>query len=148
MIKKLVSNALLSMVMDKKAREKFNAAREAKRRHKDGDAEPEAATAASPHAAKTKSNTNAPVPAAQRSRPPGGDADDAGELIRQALEEAELELISKRKKKSMTPERQALIEHATAIHRSKSHVLDDLDPEHREKLTFMAMKALDRNFGE
>jgi len=35
-----------------------------------------------------------------------------------------------------------------AIHQSKSHVLDELDSEHREKLTFMALKALDKNFGE
>jgi hypothetical protein len=159
MIKKLVSNALLSMVMDKKAREKFNAAQEAKARAKAGadpkPAPPTVAKAPVPSAADPRSKAPAPSnkalrpsAAAPRVRPPAGEDDDAAELIRQALEEAELELINKRKRKAMTPQRQALIEQAMAIHRSKSHVLDELDPEQRDKLTFMAMKALDPKFGE
>ena len=56
-------------------------------------------------------------------------------------------LIQKRKKQPMTAGRRALIEQAIAIHQEKSHILDDLDQETREKLTFMAMKALDRVFG-
>jgi hypothetical protein len=162
MIKKLVSNALLSMVMDKKAREKFNAAQEAKTRAK-AEADPKAKAALEPaqpapntaSGAAPRAQAKAPVPsrnapskAAARARPPADDEEDAETLIRQALEEAELEFINKRKKKSMTPERQALIEQAMAIHRSKSHVLDDLPPEQRDKLTFMAMKALDPKFGE
>ncbi len=160
MIKKLVSNALLSMVMDKKAREKFTAAQEMKRKQQGGDAVTPAPspTAASPApkgapttAAKAIERTPAPkaaIRAEPRTRPPVDGSDDDAALIREALESAELELISKRQKKTMTPERQALIEQAMAIHRSKSHVLDELDPEHRDKLTFMALKALDRDFGE
>lgn len=160
MIKKLVSNALLSMVMDKKAREKFNAAQEAKARAKaeaDPKPAPPTATKAPIPSAATEPRAKAAAPAgkaprpsvaAARTRPPAGEDEDAAELIRQALEEAELELINKRKRKAMTPQRQALIEQAMAIHRSKSHVLDELDPEQRDKLTFMAMKALDPKFGE
>ncbi len=159
MIKKLVSNALLSMVMDKKARKKLNAVQEQKRRQQGGasaDAEsarPERA-ATKPAASATMAKADraagaeprAPRPA--RTAPPSIDEDDPEALIREALEEAELELIQKRNRKPMTSERQALIDQAMAIHKSKSHVLDDLDSEHREKLTFMALKALDKNFGE
>jgi len=158
MIKKLVSNALLSMVMDKKAREKFSAAQEAKRRPDDADAQPQDRPRAKPKGKARASaepglrDADAPAPGrapapSQTRHPPAGE-DDAEALIREALESAELELVNKRKRKSMTPERQALIEQAMAIHQSKSHLLDELDPEHRDKLTFMAMKALDRNFGE
>lgn len=152
MIKKLVSNALLSMVMDKKAREKFTAAQDEKRRARDGDAPkaPAQDDKAQPSRAPSPTMSNAAAPAKTVApRPPSaGEEDDAEALIREALESAELELINKRKRKSMTPERQALIEQAMAIQRSKSHVLDELDPNDRDKLTFMAMKALDPDFGE
>jgi len=156
MIKKLVSNALLSMVMDKKAREKLNAVQEQKRRQQGGApatderARPERG-AAEPAGTKKPGRTakvEARPPRPARSNPPLIDEDDPEALIREALEEAELELIQKRNKKPMTSERQALIDQAMAIHQSKSHVLDELDSEHREKLTFMALKALDKNFGE
>jgi len=155
MIKKLVSNALLSMVMDKKAREKLNAVQEQKRRQQGGapadeNARPSRPAAKSDAAKKSaraaKAEPSAPRPA--RSAPPLIDEDDPEALIREALEEAELELIQKRNRKPMTSERQALIDQAMAIHKSKSQMLDELDAEHREKLTFMALKALDKNFGE
>jgi hypothetical protein len=153
MIKKLVSNALLSMVMDKKAREKFNAVQDDKRRKRDGLAPAERANNAPDQPAATANTTPAPTPgrepaSAFSASPPRADDDDPEALIREALESAELELIEKRNKKPMTSERQALIDQAMAIHNSKSHILDELDPEHREKLTFMALKALDKNFGE
>jgi len=165
MIKKLVSNALLSMVMDKKAREKFSAVQEAKRRPEDdGEHAPDTSLHGKPQAkAQAKAETNpkanpkarpladdmpgrAPAPSQTR-RPPTAE-EETEALIREALESAELELVNKRKRKTMTPQRQALIDQAMAIHASKSHILDDLDPEHRDKLTFMAMKALDPDFGK
>ena len=143
MIKKFVSNALLSMVVDKKARDKLNAAQDQKTRK------------ATPAPEKTQRRASAPAPAddlpaprpSAASHPPAEDEDTAA-LIREALESAELELIEKRERKPMTSERQALIDQALAIHKAKSHVLDDLDQEDRDKLTFMAMKALDPKFGE
>lgn len=152
MIKKLVSNALLSMVMDKKAREKLNAVQEQKRRQQGGASADADAARSERKAAGAKpdraagAEPRAPRPA--RAAPPSIDEDDPEALIREALEEAELELIQKRNKKPMTSERQALIDQAMAIHKSKSRMLDELDSEHREKLTFMALKALDKNFGE
>ena len=159
MIKKLVSNALLSVVMDKQARDKFNAVQEEKRqRQGDGDAKRQP----SPEpGAKAKVNSNKSKPATKQDRqttspapalpiPPTASINDADAeaLIREALDIIELELIQKRKKKPMTAGRRVLIEQAMAIHQEKSHILDDLDQETREKLTFMAMKALDRVFGE
>ena len=69
-------------------------------------------------------------------------------LIREALKAANIELIHNRDKKPMTAKRKALIEKAMAIHTAKSHILDSLDPKTREKLTFIAIKALDKNLRE
>ena len=55
----------------------------------------------------------------------------------QALDQA-LDSLSTRKK-SMTPERQALINGAVALTKMKANVLDDLAPEQREKLQAMAV---------
>ena len=149
MIKKLVSNALLSIVMDKKAREKYNAVKEAKRLEREDHPLPDRANASPTQLTESTIPTSTPGRAPEfSSSPPRADDDDPEALIREALESAELELIEKRNKKPMTSERQALIDQAMAIHNSKSHILDELDPEHREKLTFMALKALDKNFGE
>ncbi|MBT6095730.1 MAG: hypothetical protein HOH04_12675 [Rhodospirillaceae bacterium] len=152
MIKKLVSNALLSIVMDKKARDKFTAVQEQKKRPRRdaGDEQSTASTKPSNDRPAAKSDAKpAPNPSSRRApSPPSSDEDDTEALIREALESAELELIQKRNKKPMTNERQALIDQAMAIHKSKSHVLDELDAEHREKLTFMALKALDPDLGE
>ncbi len=157
MIKKLVSNALLSIVMDKKARDKFTAVQEQKKRPPGDAADTQPAAKSQKGARSEKPNQADDMPATRSAarlaaktspRPPSADEDDAEALIREALESAELELIQKRKKKPMTSERQALIEQAMAIHKSKSHVLDDLDQEHRDKLKFMALKTLDPDLGE
>ncbi len=42
----------------------------------------------------------------------------------------------------MTAERQALIQEAMAVHKSKSKLLDELSPEQRKKLRILAGKAL------
>jgi len=144
MIKKFVSNALLSVVMDKKARAKFNSLQESKRRGKvpadEPNPEPDADLEIPRMVPEPKSR---PDPAPAPPRPPVDTTDeDPAALIRQALESAEAELTRKQNRKQMSPERQALIEQAMAIHRSKSHILDDLDEEQREKLYVMAMQTL------
>lgn len=156
MLKKFVSNALLSVVMDKEARQKLQDRRS-------GEPAPE----------KTGK-------AASRSRKTGADdssGEDVVDTIAQALAEARAEVSGKKKtasrpaqgslqskrapapdqaprpsrpsapaapaKRESTPERERLIQEAMAIHRQKSHILDDLDPEMREKLMVMAMYAMD-----
>ena len=137
MIKKFVSNALLSVVMDKKARDKFNAAQDAKKRAI-GE------LPASPAIADDDTDIPRviPTPTVAPKPPSGGPADDTAMLVRQALDSAEAELTHRQNRKSMSPERQALIENALAIHRSKAHILDDLDEDQREKLYVMAMQTL------
>lgn len=119
MIKKFVSKTLLSMVMNKPAREKFEAVQEAKR------------------AQKTALKTAAPVPT-----PPAPTAGETANLVREALDTAEKELVAKKARRPMTGGRQALIDEAMLIRRSKAKVLDELDPKQREKLMIMALKSL------
>lgn len=133
MIKKFVSNALLSMVMDKSAREKL-----AKRREPDAPAAPAAAKAG-------------PVDQASDA------AEELARTIEMALADARAESGAQPRQasrpapqparaepaKPMTPEREKLIRDAIMIHRQKTQMLDQLDPEMREKLTVMAMMALD-----
>jgi len=150
MIKKFFSNALLSVVMDKKARDKINALQDSK--SQPAPAETEAASdmdiprflpdkGDQPKAAKHNRPPHIPP-----HRPPAVEEEDPGLLIREALETAERELAQKlnptHKGKPVTPERQALIDQAMAIHQSKSHILDDLDQDQRDKLYVMAMQAL------
>jgi len=129
MIKKFVSNALLSVFMDKQARDKLQA--------------------------KNKPNTS---PQPQPSSPNniadlenqmiGGDPlenmnkDEVAALIRDSLDEAEREIVSSKAKRAANPDRQALIDQALAIQRSKRHIVDELPPDQREKLMFMALKTL------
>ncbi|MEK9726296.1 MAG: hypothetical protein VW405_22800 [Rhodospirillaceae bacterium] len=167
MFKKFVSNALMSVVMDKKAREKVNALRDAQARP-----EPAAKSAKSakprpdpdddseldiprmlpdedrkPRPRQKAAPAAGPAPTPSRTRPPVEvDTDDPATLIRQALESAEEELVRRQDRaknaKPMTAERAALIQNAMAIHRSKAHILDDLPQEQREKLMVMAAQAL------
>jgi len=155
MLKKFVSNALLSVVMDKKARDKLQAVKDSKKRG--AEPAPTDPTVEKPSAASSKEKSELEARADRYgamlagAAPPSGDAveESPDELIRQALESAEAELLNKKRgKKPMTPERQALINQAMAIHQSKTHLLDDLDDESREKLYVMAMEALKDHRGE
>ncbi|MDD9876357.1 MAG: hypothetical protein OXR84_02830 [Magnetovibrio sp.] len=149
MIKKFVSNALLSVVMDKKARAKFNSVRESK--------QPKAAD--EPSTDEPGSDLDIPrmipepgakpptAPKPPAAQPPAGD-DDPELLIRQALDSAEAELGRRKSRPPASPERQALIDQAMAIHSAKKHVLDDLDEDSREKLYVMAMEALKTKTGD
>ena len=149
MIKKFVSNALLSVVMDKKARDKLNALNEKPAEAADDDEMaiprmlPKRATASG----SPKSPQAPSAPRQTAARPPSDlDDDDPATLIRDALTSAEEELERKRnrtyKGKPITAERAALIEQAMAIHKSQSHILDELDQDQRDKLTYMALQAL------
>jgi len=151
MLKKIVSNALLSMVMDKKARDKLGAIRDAKKQRGQGagtdgrqaETTPEVGKPTSPENELASEFARTPPP---RPRAPDGPdvVDDPAELIRQSLDAAEKELLDRQARMGrMTKGRRALIAEAMAIHRSKSHIIDELDPEQREKLKVLAMHALD-----
>lgn len=136
MIKKFVSRALLSVVMDKKAREALDKRRAAK-------AGPDAAPAAGKSKA-TKAKTAATAKAAPT--PPSDDLlDDLPEtLIRQAIGEAEREISRRKTAAGNGPgsERARLIQEALDIQQKKSKLLDELPPAQREKLIVMAHQAL------
>ncbi len=119
MVGKYLSRALLSVFMDKKARQKLDAMR-------DGDTKSpskEQAGTAPQVSAPEPSDPNDPLPET---------------LIRDAISAAERELD---RKKNMPAGRRKLIEEALAIQTGKQKLLDDLPKEQREKLTFMAMHA-------
>jgi parvulin-like peptidyl-prolyl isomerase len=133
MIKKFVSNALLSVFMDKKAREVLKASRA--QRQEPNTKPPDPKT--------VEELENAVVQRAPQNDPMDNmDQDEVAALIRDSLDEAEREIINRKTKKAANPERQALIDQAMAIHRAKRHIVDDLPPEQKEKLMFMALKTL------
>lgn len=134
MIKKIVSDALLSVFMDKKAREKLKASRSAKSNKK---------TLASSAAADAQNVAKGDLPARVEPDPLDNmDKDEITSLIRESLDAAAQEITDKKRKHAANPGRQALIEQAMAIHQSKKHIIDELPEEQREKLLFMAQQAL------
>jgi hypothetical protein len=118
---KFLKRALLSIFIDKSARDKLEAIEAVKK--------------------------GKPLP--QPSAVPVSDDDDDDvlpeTLVRQAIESASAEL---ERKKNLPPGRAALIEQALAIHDSKSKMLDDLPKEQREKLIVMAMHTFGSSFDE
>jgi hypothetical protein len=128
MIKKLFSRALLSMVIDKKARETL----EKRRSAKPGPADPDAG-----------GKVKAPAPAAPG--PTGDPLDDLPEtLIRQAIDEASREVDRRTTAARGGPgsDRARLIQDAIDIQKRQSRLLDELPREQREKLVVMAHQAL------
>jgi len=120
---KFLKRALLSIFIDKNARDKLEAIEAVKR------------------------GERVPAPAAL---PAADDIDDDDDilpetLVRQAIESASAELD---RKKNLPPGRAALIEQALAIHDNKSKLLDDLPDEQREKLIVMAMQTFGSSFDE
>lgn len=117
----IFSRALLSIFMDKSARQKMDAINEAKT------------------AARKGKSTSVSAKASKEPDP----ADDVlpETLIQQAIGQAEAELD---RKKRLPADRQALIEQALSIHDQQSKMLDELPKEQREKLMVMALHA----FGE
>ena len=119
MLKKFVLKALLSFVLDKDARDRLEARKKTK-------------------PAKKKPSPEPPNP--EPVQPPGQTkTEDTRELILDSLRAAEQELAEKPK---MTPGRQALIQQAMNVRRSKEHVLNGLSQEQRDKLYVVAIKTL------
>lgn len=127
MIKKLFSRALLSMVIDKKARQTLEKRRTAK---------------AGPAPAGGSGKAKAPAAA----KPAAGDPlDDLPEtLIRQAIDEATREVDRRTTAARGGPgsERARLIQEAIDIQKRQSRLLDELPQAQREKLVVMAHQAL------
>jgi len=116
MLKKFVSKALLSFVLDKDARDRLEARKNP-----------------SPEPAPEPPNPEPVQPPRQTK------TEDTRELILDSLRAAEQELAEKPK---MTPGRQALIQQAMNVRRSKEHVLNGLSQEQRDKLYVVAIKTL------
>lgn len=119
---KFLKRALLSIFIDKSARQKLDAIDAVKR------------------------GAKAPPPDAAPVKPQLDDDDVLPEtLVRQAIDSASAELD---RKKNLPPSRAALIEQALAIHDDKSKLLNDLPEEQREKLIVMAMHTFGSSFDE
>ena len=116
MLKKFFSKALLSFVLDKDARDRLEARKNP-----------------SPEPAPEPPNPEPVQPTGQTK------TEDTRELILDSLKAAEQELAEKPK---MTPGRQALIQQAMNVRRSKEHVLNGLSQEQRDKLYVVAIKTL------
>ena len=120
MLKKFVSKALLSFVLDKDARDRLEARKKTKPARKNPSPEP----APNPEPVQPTGQTK---------------TEDTRELILDSLRATEQELAEKPK---MTPGRQALIQQAMNVRRSKEHVLNGLSQEQRDKLYVVAIKTL------
>ena len=116
MLKKFVSKALLSFVLDKDARDRLEARKNP-----------------SPEPAPEPPNPEPVQPTGQTK------TEDTRELILDALRAAEQELAEKPK---MPPGRPARIQQAMNVRRSKEHVLNGLSQEQRDKLYVVAIKTL------
>jgi len=135
MIKKFMSEALLTVFMDKKARKILHAKRTAKETLM-------AASNVEPVVALTKSEND---PLSDMGH------DKITALIRESLDTAEKEVIDKKikplNKTSKSADKQSredLIENALIIFKSKSHIIDDLPVEQQKKLKLLAFQI----FGE
>ena len=116
MLKKFVSKALLFFVLDKDARDRLEARKNP-----------------APEPAPEPPNPEPVQPPRQTKTV------DTRELILDSLRAAEQELAEKPK---ITPGRQALIQQAMNVRRSKEHVLNGLSQEQRDKLYVVAIKTL------
>ena len=144
MIKKFMSKALLSIFMDKKARTTLDKAR-AKRKQPDASLEMKPAEVSPEIKPSRALSQSEPDPLSEM------DYDEITALIRDSLDAAEHEVINNKKKaldkkskSTANPSRQDLINKALAIHKSQSHIFDDLPEDQRQKLKLIAFQA----FGE
>ncbi len=74
---------------------------------------------------------------AEKAAADGKTAADSAALRQQALAQ-----VRAGQERMMTPERQALIQQAMAVHRAKQKILDNLTDEQRQKLVAIAVKNL------
>ena len=130
-----MTEALLTVFMDKKARKILHAKRAAKET-------PTARLYQDSVVTLTQSESN---PLSDM------DQDKITALIRESLDTAEKEVIDKKikpinkeLKSSVSESREELIENALIIFKSKSHIIDELPSEQREKLKLLAYQV----FGE
>ena len=144
MIKKFMSKALLSIFMDKKARTTLDKAR-AKKKQPDASLEMKPAEVSPETKPSRALSQSEPDPLSEM------DYDEITALIRDSLDAAEHEVIynkkkalDKKSKSTAKPSRQDLINKALAIHKSQSHIFDDLPEDQRQKLKLIAFQA----FGE
>jgi hypothetical protein len=144
MIKKFMSKALLSIFMDKKARTTLDKAR-AKIKQPDASLEMKPAEVSPEIKPSRALSQSEPDPLSEM------DYDEITALIRDSLDAAEHEVIynkkkalDKKSKSTANPSRQDLINKALAIHKSQSHIFDDLPEDQRQKLKLIAFQA----FGE
>ena len=148
MLKKIISKALLTVAVDKKARKKINDLDRHKRLLKtesrrknieDSGLRPKKSlnelAHVDPSSGSIKQISN-----------PTEQTEESNKLIRDVLASARIEPKQQEKKTSqgtsINPERKALITEAMAIRRSKLHILNELDQEQLDKLTAMAIQAL------
>ena len=133
MLKKFISSALLSVAVDKKARNKIKALKEKKRslgeQAEDSSLVSTRSVSDKPSVPLSIEYLSQSANARKLSLP--GQIDNPKALIDDILTSTGQEL-----------ERKALIEQAMAIRRSKLHILDELDREQLNKLTEMAIQAL------
>ena len=149
MLKKFVSKAMLSLVMEKGAREKLERVRESKRKAAGPD-QGQLLQKASP----AKPGKGEKQKTAQQSDPDF--LLDALSRLETALENGALDEAASSPPapplsppphggggtREMTAQRQQLIRQALEIQRAKSSVLNDLDPEDRLRLHLMAKKIM------
>ena len=144
MIKKFMSKALLSIFMDKKARTTLDKAR-AEKKQPDASLEMKPAEVSPETKPSRALSQSEPDPLSEMNY------DEITALIRDSLDAAEHEVIynkkkalDKKSKSTANPSRQDLINKALAIHKSQSHIFDDLPEDQRQKLKLIAFQA----FGE
>ena len=144
MIKKFMSKALLSIFMDKKARTTLDKAR-AEKKQPDASLEMKPAEVSPEIKPSRALSQSEPDPLSEMNY------DEITALIRDSLDAAEHEVIynkkkalDKKSKSTANPSRQDLINKALAIHKSQSHIFDDLPEDQRQKLKLIAFQA----FGE
>ena len=144
MIKKFMSKALLSIFMDKKARTTLDNSR-AEKKQPDASLEMKPAEVSPETKPSRALSQSEPDPLSEM------DYDEITALIRDSLDAAEHEVIynkkkalDKKSKSTANPSRQDLINKALAIHKSQSHIFDDLPEDQRQKLKLIAFQA----FGE
>lgn len=148
MFKKFVSNALLSVAFDKKARNKIKTIIERKRpvKFRDSETDKVSPQSVSDNPSDVSNLKDSPLKAVSLNQHPPEQAGDLNELKEELLNSAKQELERKSKKTSekepIPLERAALIEQAMAIRRSKLHILNELDRDQLDKLTELAIRAL------
>ena len=135
MIKKIISKALLTMFMDKKARKTLHALQIEKKMS----------------TVTIKVETDIALSQSEHDPLSDMDHDKITALIRESLDTAEKEVtdkknksINKNTKSAVSKSRKDLIENALIIFKSKSHIIDELPAEQQEKLKLLAFQV----FGE